>query len=158
MPVNNGLRTMDHNVATLSGEGTFHGIGMIYIGNDSVGGTFGNIPRLKERQPASTFSNNCGVEIIPYHHNGQIAKDLKIDLISTITSFKAESRMSTYDLLWHSSWFLSSEEQPRSNWSGFMQYATIVAPQKGSYSSIKFLPIINLSPSNESCIYLTLPN
>jgi len=147
---------VDHNVATLSGEGTFHGMGIICIGNDSVGGTFGNISRLKERQPASTFSSNRGVEIIPYHQIGKIGKDLKIDPISTITSFKAESRMSNYDLLWHSRWFLSSEKQPRSNWSGFMQCATILAPQKGSHSSIKFLPIIDLSPSNESCIYSTL--
>ena len=57
---------VDH-VTTLSGEGTFHGVGMICIGNFSAGGTFGNIPRLKECQPASTFSSNCGVEIIPYH-------------------------------------------------------------------------------------------
>ena len=158
MPVNNGSRTMwiIMNVATLSGEGTFHGMGMICIGNDSVGGTFGNIPRLKERQPASTFSSNCGVEIIPYHQIGQTDKDLKIAPISTIMSFKAESRMSTYNLLWHSSWFLSSEEQPWSNWSGFMLCATILAPQKGSHSSIEFLPIIDLSPSNKSSIYSTL--
>ena len=51
---------------------------------------------------------------------------------------------------------LSSTEEPHPNWSGFLQCSTTQLPQKRSQSSIRFLPIIDLNPSNESCIYSTL--
>ena len=51
---------------------------------------------------------------------------------------------------------LSLTEEPRPNWSGFLQCLTTQLPQKGSQSFIRFLPIIDLNPSNESGIYSTL--
>ena len=64
--------------------------------------------------------------------------------------------MSTCNLLWHTSYFSSSTEEPRPNWSEFLQCSTTQLPQKRSHSSIRLLPKIDLSPSNESYIYSTL--
>ena len=44
----------------------------------------------------------------------------------------------------------------RPNWSGFLQCSTSAASSKGSTCSIDFLPIIDLNPSDESCIYFIL--
>ena len=56
---------VDHNVATMTGNGTFHGMGIICVDSEPTG-RFGNIPRLKDRRPAASFANGRGVEIVPY--------------------------------------------------------------------------------------------
>ena len=58
----------------------------------------------------------------------------------------------TTDLLWHTSYFFHQNDRP--SYSSFMQTHTI-----GEYpgqTSVTMLPIINLSPSDETCIYSTL--
>ena len=45
--------------------------------------------------------------------------------------------------------------KPRRNWSGFMDIALSNLPHPPK-SCIKFLPIIDLNPSDENCIYFTL--
>ena len=58
---------------------------------------------------------------------------------------------SNVDLLWRSLWFLKPD---RPRWSGLMQFC-----QKGEYSGksdIVFLPMIDLNPSDKSCIYSTI--
>ena len=142
----------------LTGKGTFHGMGIICVDTKPTG-SFGKTPRLKEHQPAALFTNNRGVEIVPYQQASRIGiAKFKFDPISQITSslINSASTMATYDLLWHSSWFLSSLEQHRPNWSGFLQCSTSAVSSKGSTCSINFLPIIDLNPSDESCIYSTL--
>ena len=59
------------------------------------------------------------------------------------------------DILWHSGWMFSEVARPRPNWSGFMQH--VFSENKCSTTSdILFLPIIDLNPSDETCIYSTL--
>ena len=64
------------------------------------------------------------------------------------------------DLLWHSGWMFSNEARPRPNWSGFMQHIysdTHASNQcQVSNSEVLLLPIIDLSPTDHSCIYSTL--
>jgi len=56
------------------------------------------------------------------------------------------------DLMWQTSYFFSDTKQP--NWSGFMQtYRNGDYPGK---SDVNLLPIINLNPSDKTCIYSTL--
>ena len=56
---------VDHNIATLTGKGTFHGMGIVCVDSRPMG-TFGKIPRLKEQRPAALFTKSRGVEIVPY--------------------------------------------------------------------------------------------
>ena len=133
-------------------------MGIIYIEKKQAK-SFEKVPRLKNCLPAATFPDSRGIEIPPYQKSSQIRK-FRFEPISAVTATSLNSdpgtTMSTCDLLWHTSWFLSSTEQPRPNWFGFLQCSITQLPQNGSQSSIRFLPKIDLNTSNESCIYSTL--
>ena len=58
------------------------------------------------------------------------------------------------DLIWHTGWLACEAEQPRPSWSGFMQQA--FSCDGYEKSEFLFLPIVDLNPSNETCIYSTL--
>ena len=58
-----------------------------------------------------------------------------------------------YDLLWQTSRSLRND--PTSNWLGLMQ-ALLKSETPAQKSTITFLPIIDLNPNDESCIYSTL--
>ena len=59
------------------------------------------------------------------------------------------------DLLWHSGWIFSKAKL-RLNWSGFMQHIFNNDQNFTPRSEVLFLPIIDLNPSDETCIYSTL--
>ena len=61
-----------------------------------------------------------------------------------------------FDLLWHSGCIFSKATRPRSNWSGFMQHVFSNNRHTTPKSEVLLLPIIDLNPSDESCIYSTL--
>ena len=63
----------------------------------------------------------------------------------------AEDQTSPLDLLWKTSLLLHS---PRPAWSGMMQM--LHDGQHPGQSSVMFLPMIDLDPSDPSCIYSTL--
>ena len=63
---------VDHNRATLSGKGTFHGMGIICTSNKPLQGHFGHVPRLRQRMNADTFIEKRGVDIIPYYKSSEI--------------------------------------------------------------------------------------
>jgi hypothetical protein len=58
------------------------------------------------------------------------------------------------DLLWHFSGINKNTLRP--NWSGFMHLTTVTFNHHSPKSSIRMLPIIDLSPSDENCIFSTL--
>ena len=58
------------------------------------------------------------------------------------------------NLLWHSGWVFS-HAKPRPNWSGFMQHIFCDSQNSVSKSEILYLPIIDLNPSDETCIFST---
>ena len=78
---------VDHNVATLTGKNTFHGMGIICVSEKPLQGRYGNIPRIKERRKASSFVEKRGVEIIPYPKSAQCTYEiLKVDPILYLKS------------------------------------------------------------------------
>ena len=58
-----------------------------------------------------------------------------------------------YDLLWQTSRSLRNDPTP--DWLGFMQ-ELLKSETPVQKSTITFLPIIDLNPNDESCIYSTL--
>ena len=150
-----------HNIATLTSRGTFHGMGIVCVDSQSTG-EFGNTPRLKKLQPAGVFTKHWGIEIVSYEQASfmGLAK-FKSELVSQAASSLSRtcissSGMATYNVLWHSAWFLSSSEKLRSNWLVFLQCSTSAVASQKLASTITFLQIIDLGPSDESCIYSTL--
>ena len=71
-----------------------------------------------------------------------------------IMSFFKDPISSDMDQLWHAAGLFSTMTEPRPNWNGFMQDVT-----KGDHpprSDTVLLPIIDLNPNDETCIYSTL--
>ena len=150
---------LDHNMKTLIGNGSFHGMASIVVRN---GGTnhlrkqsTRRIPRLKERMSADFIKNISGVKIIPYSCSPkQLQKHLILSPIDKEKLRASSSNNAFLTTLWHSG--LSIETPKRPNWSGFMETATSGYAQVLNKSRIDFLPIINMNPNDMSCIYSTL--
>ena len=58
------------------------------------------------------------------------------------------------DLLWHAEWYFRGEDDPRPNWSGFMQDITVGTHLPPGH--FRVLPIIDLNSGDKSCILSTL--
>ena len=57
------------------------------------------------------------------------------------------------DNLWQASWYFWNSSNYRPNWSGFMK--NISTGKYPDQSKIRYLPIIELNPTKEKCIYST---
>ena len=87
---------------TLTGKGTFHGMGIISIQNGGNRELMGRIPRLKERQPAAFADNKRGLKIIPYEKTlRQLQKRLVIKPLKMSEKIQVKSSTSFLSLLWH---------------------------------------------------------
>ena len=152
---------VDHNVATLDGSGSLHGMGIIAISTPKDNAPLTANPRavrrLQQRMKVNDLLKDKAVPLLQYVCSGerglasifykpfvelQIPQTLPAELYS--------------DVLWHSAWTCSYNTctRPRPSWSGFMQQAF----SDGSIpkSEVLLLPILDLNPSDESCIYSTL--
>ena len=65
-------------------------------------------------------------------------------------------KYTTHNLIWHIGSLLYSTDAVRPNWSGFMQHITSHVKDGYSKSTVTMLPLIDLQPSNETCISSTL--
>lgn len=137
---------VDHNLCTLDGKGTFHGMGMISI--DSMSG------KRSERRIARTNVNTedvkkvGGVEIIQYSDDVEDKFFVKYTKLSPSTIYDSFCKL---DFLWSVS-YPSVPDRPA--WFGFMQKVT-TGPFE-TKPTITYLPMIDLSSSSYTCIYSTL--
>ena len=61
------------------------------------------------------------------------------------------------NLLWQTAWLFNREKLPVPNWSGFMQHIFQAGDgDSEEKAEVLILPIIDLSPSDNTCIYSTL--
>ena len=142
---------VDHNISTLDGKNTFHGMGIITASIGKMCDAASKIPRDK-RKIVSEITAGKGIPIKQFYHEGAKTLSLiKFTPISDIHVDKNTSRSRNIDLIWHMGYFFK-KQQP--HWSGFMQ--KYVKGQHPGKSIVNFLPVINLNPSDESCIYSTL--
>ena len=96
---------VDHNIATLTGKCTLHGMGIISISSSENRATKQKhvIQRLKERTKASSCVSTC--------YNGLSKLELKPSkLIQPVHDLP--SAFLNYNLLWHSGSVLGSRKQP----------------------------------------------
>ena len=144
---------VDHNIRTLTGKGTFHGMGIISISSSKR--KCGVIQRLKHNTKKD-FSD-AAAKITPYQgssYYGLLKFELKpIKDLALRTCHAPEMNL---DLLWHAAWLFAPRNNPRPNWSGYMMHVTSQVPTVYEAASIRFLPIIDLNPSDETCIFSTL--
>ncbi len=135
---------VDHNVCTLDGAGTFHGMGIIAI----------KTPGSSKCKPVPKVSISSA-EIAAI---GQISIEyfkptptLPLLVYKSIVNLDIKDPTFNLDLLWKSSLLLHTT---RPGWSGMMQMVN--AGQHPGKSSVTFLPMIDLQSSNPSCVLSTL--
>jgi len=147
---------VDHNLVTLTGKGTFHGMGIVSMSDKQQASTTQSVPRMKGCLKNTLFTNVHNVPICQYHSASK--KGLAAITLKPVLELKKPLILPTelsYDLLWYSSKIFQDASKPTPNWSGFMQDLT----QRNDpvpKSTISFLPIIDLNPNNEHCIFSTL--
>ena len=98
---------------------------------------------------------NKGIPIIPYFPPdiSGLSK-IKLKLIHTILLQRNVYSDLNMDLLWHALHFVPKLAENHSGWTGFMTDVS-----RGSHhgkSVVNMLPIIDLDPTDMSCIYSTL--
>ncbi len=151
---------VDHNVATLDGKGTFHGMGIIAVSTPKDGTPLiakSHVVSRQKRIKVNELVKDRGVPIFQYV--GPLEKGLASVIYKPILELQVPHTLPLElcsNLLWHSGWLSSNAAQPRSNWSGFMQHIFSGNEQPHSKSEVLFLPIIDLNPSDETCVYSTL--
>ena len=151
---------VDHNVASLDGTGSLHGMGIIAISTPKDNVSLIAKSRVISRQPrvkVTELVKDKGVPILQYigPHLQPLASVLYKAIIEIQMPYTLPSELYS-NLLWHSGWIFSNTTQHRVNWSGFMQ--NIFSSYHVSYckSEVLLLPIIDLSPSDNNCMYSTL--
>ncbi|GFR65223.1 hypothetical protein ElyMa_005525300 [Elysia marginata] len=136
---------VDHNLKTLEGLGTFHGMGII----GAV--TPGEKRSRPIRRDTSVNANQIStLGQIPVHFYNSSKTEISLRY-EELQDFRLEEVTTKLDLLWKVSWPLRT---PRIGWSGLMQ-----AVSEGSFpgqSTITFLSMIDIQPTNMSFIYSTL--
>jgi len=149
---------VDHNLATLDGQGTFHGISIIAVTTS------------KDCQschaPSQTIKRYKSVNVHKLHGEGQGNANSSIPgFHQALVTFKPIIELQVpytlplqlcSDTLWQSGWIFSEEAKPRPNWSDFMQHIFSDSDDPIVKSEVLFLLIADLNPSDETCIYSTL--
>jgi len=140
---------VDHNVCTIDGNNTFHGMGIISSSIKSSPQCI-RLPRLKKLLKVDEITESKGIPLRQYIHEGrQALASVKLTKLKDLP--ESIHRSKNAGLIWQMG-YLFKKEQPQ--WSGFMQ-ANLSGNHPGK-ANFSFLPIINLNPSDESCIYSTL--
>ena len=150
---------VDHNVITLDGQDTFHDMGVIAISSsdsNDLPRTYSKVVRRQQCVKVTNLVQGKGTEITSYFSSKKSLASIKFKLFLQLKFLYTMPLQIYSDLLWHSGWMFSSAEHPRPNWSGFMQHVFSSNHNISSKSEVLFLPIIDLSPSYNTCIYSTL--
>lgn len=151
---------VDHNIATLDGKGTFHGMGIISASTPrSAGMTCSSstiIRRLSKKATANITDilRLKDIKIVPYDDNTEMlpmANILYAPIIELQHPYVIPTSTNLH-LLWHIGGVVGADSRPQ--WSGFMQ--EVFSSQQSPAANIKFLPIISLNPSDKTCLYSTL--
>ena len=117
---------VDHNVATLDGQGTFHGMGILAISTAKDHAPLKVQSQIISRRhytKVNVLVRDKGVPIVKYADAPK--KGLSSVMYKPIIQLQFPYTLPSdlySDLLWHSGWMFSNEARPRPNWSGFMQH------------------------------------
>src|SRR6218665_444324 len=145
---------VDHNVASIDGRGSFHGMGLIAVtsltGTNKMALRHAAIKRLSRVSPKASV-RSLGLPIQEYTKPGK--SSLSLVVIKELRQLKSPvnfSVASKLDLIWMSRRLHFS----RHSWSAFMQHVSM--GEHNGKSNVMFLPIVDLNLSDDNCIYSTL--
>ena len=155
MPVGHFVAdNVDHNIHTFDGNNTFHGMGII-IATGSFGVRLERVRRLDKPIKVSELCIGRGVCILPFENYGCAGvSTVKLETIRSLQKPIQSDVFTCLNVLWHIGGRISVSGHPRPNWSSHMQ--SICQGEYNGISTIEMLEIIDLNPSDDSCIYSTL--
>ena len=136
----------DHNIRTLDGNGTFHSMGMIAA---ITPGSKKSNPVLRVKVTAKDIAA-IGRVPIQFHKEGLEMTGTAV-MYEKLHGMKATDPTAHLDILWKTSIMFGS---PRPAYSGMMQLV-----HRGNHpgkSPVMFLPMIDMNPSDVTCVYSTL--
>ena len=135
---------VDHNIITIDGRNTFHGMGIIATVTPGTKSSY-HIPRI-----TVPTEDICSIGHVKIYFSTDTA-GIKLLSYHPLVIPDAEDPTSTIDALWKASLLLHPR---RPGWSGLMQMV-----QKGKHQgqcSVFYLPMIDMKPSDLSGVYSTL--
>lgn len=137
---------VDHNIRTLDGHNTFHGMGIIATYTPAATLVQKAIPRVSVTSDEIKRIGRINIKNFKSQHTGALPLTFK-----ELTAMEKVDSTADFDLLWDISLVLQSR---RPSWSGLMQ--TIQTGLYPGKSSVLFLAMIDLDPGNPTCIFSTL--
>ena len=136
---------VDHNIVTLDGNDTFHGMGIIAM---VTPGTTQSHPVKRGTVLPEDVSTRGHIRIQYHRMDNQAIADLRYDRVSI---HAAQDPTSDIDVLWHASLLFGAS---RPTWYGMMQ--AVHLSEHPPKSSVIFLPMIDMSSTDPTCIFSTL--
>lgn len=136
---------VDHNVRTLDGFGTFHGMGII---STSTPGKLQEkpVPRVTVTADEIVKVGRINIKTFKSQHTGRCPLTYK-----ELQAMEVHDPTYHVDLLWEAA-LVTGRSRPA--WSGMMQ-----SVHRGNYpgkSAVQFLPMIDMDPTDMTCIFSTL--
>ena len=136
---------VDHNIITLDGKGTFHGMGMIAAITPGKQVSHG-IPRQKTADLKVVEMTK--IDIIEYRYAQHVNRNIEFQSLP-YTSNVCDCKV---DICWEMS-FRFHQSTP--SWQGMMHLLHKECEYPGK-SSVQFLPMIDMNPADKTCILSTL--
>ena len=135
---------VDHDIITIDGKGTFHGMGMIAALTPAR-----NTKRIITRRKLSELNvtENTQVDIIQYRFAKHACRSVKFKHLPT--SLAVDMKV---DIFWE---LALSYKQSTPNWQGMMHMLHRGKEHSGK-SSVQYLPMIDLYSGDKTCILSTL--
>lgn len=143
----------DHDVCTMDGRNTFHGMALLATVTPPLINSRSPIPRVEVS--LDEVAQKGKIPIYPYRLSETVLSKVQYE---KIPGKNVNDPYASLDQLWLATGFLNV---PRPSWNGFMQsvFSNQIHHETGnlrSKASVLFLPMIDLPSSNESCLYSTL--
>ncbi len=136
---------VDHNLRTLDGFDTFHGMGIIAAVTPACRSTTA-IPKVKV-----TSEDIAAVGKLDIRFYRRPCKESTALTYKALPAFVVDDDTYNADLLWKTAWLLHPHRQ---SWNGYMQ--TVHSGNHPGVSSIVFMPMIDMKSNDESCLYSTM--
>ena len=138
---------VDHNMDTINGSNTFHGMGTIVcVTPPSMDRPSLVIKRLTAFSQDVIDAEKIEIKFFSFKHKISNAKKFKV--LPSLTSIDNTKLLGT---LWQHAWLVNPEKPL---WNGFMK-STHVGSHPGR-SAVHFMPLIDMKATDYTCIYSTM--
>ena len=150
---------VNHNVCILDGKETFHGMGIIACSINRQSNPKERIRRIAKIMKSEEVGKKVSIKV-KWYEQPKVKALSKLELVpidDLVAKLPANSTELSVEMLLHSASISKKAEgqEPRPNWNGCMENVSSGCSHPEKFS-IMMLPLIDMNPGDESCIYSTL--